>query len=935
MNTLFTRQIGLLNSLSRLLVLLILLGLAACGGKSDQDYFISAKQNLNTGDVRAAILDLKNVLKQNPGHLEARGLLGDTYLNLNDGVSSQKEYEKLVELGYSSKDVAIRLARSYSLQQKYKEILEILQQFEPSSADDELWFYTLLGEANTGIKEPQKAKKAFSIAIAKNSDFIPAQLGLARLYAAGDNLNKADETVNHLYQKHPDNVDVLLLKGGVAYSLNKHHESVSIFQKALTLEKQQAIPARSFYISMRLASSLIAAKQLSESKQVIQSMLSSQKENPLPYYLMALAAYKGGEMELATDNLKTVLKMAPNHEPSKLLLGAVNFKEGHLEQADMYLSSILEASPENLRARKLLGATQLKLNRLAETESLLGPALQQSPQDTELLELMSGLSMKKGERKEAVSYLKKAISENPESTTLRNRLATTYMEFGDLDKAVNELEGIVKSKEQNFQSKVLLILSYSKQKNFDKALKLANVLYKENTEDVQAKHILAGVYAMRGDEEKAKEMFSEIIAKKPNYVPALVSLARIEYGQKNLEQAKLFLEKVHRIESNNLPVLMSLADLSSRQRDVKSALRWMELARSGHPRNAIVRLLLARYYLVTRNPQQALVLAKETHALLPENSLVLSLLGVTELANGDNVNALMHMKKAVEINPKYTEGHYNLSQAYLKAKDIHNARTALQKSLELQPKYLKALWALTQLEIRTGRVGDASQLIKQTKKFYPKSNVYLVMEGDLRYSEKKYRKALGLYQKAAEKENTTGLVLKQFNTLLKQNEKNKAHRLLDNWLVNKPSDVQVRTALARHYQQSGQKDMAVKHYQILVQNGEASAFVLNDFAWLLFEAGDDRAEELIKKAHDLAPKRGEITDTLGWIYLSKGKKEQALVMLRKAVQQTPNNPEIQYHYAVALSQNDNKSEARDILKTLSGKKFPSKGEAQALLRDLQ
>ena len=42
-------------------------------------------------------------------------------------------------------------------------------------------------------------------------------------------------------------------------------------------------------------------------------------------------------------------------------------------------------------------------------------------------------------------------------------------------------------------------------------------------------------------------------------------------------------------------------------------------------------------------------------------------------------------------------------------------------------------------------------------------------------------------------------------------------------------------------------------------------------------------------------------DTYGWIVFSQGQREQGLDLLRKALEIAPNNPDIAYHLASALS----------------------------------
>ena len=62
------------------------IGLAACGDSSEelQEHLDRALDYRDAGDMRAAVIELKNVLQIDPEHAEARWLLGRTFIALGD-----------------------------------------------------------------------------------------------------------------------------------------------------------------------------------------------------------------------------------------------------------------------------------------------------------------------------------------------------------------------------------------------------------------------------------------------------------------------------------------------------------------------------------------------------------------------------------------------------------------------------------------------------------------------------------------------------------------------------------------------------------------------------------------------------------------------------------------------------------------------------------
>jgi len=107
---------------------------------------------------------------------------------------------------------------------------------------------------------------------------------------------------------------------------------------------------------------------------------------------------------------------------------------------------------------------------------------------------------------------------------------------------------------------------------------------------------------------------------------------------------------------------------------------------------------------------------------------------------------------------------------------------------------------------------------------------------------------------------------------------------------------------------------------------------LNNIAWLYQEEGNSDGVKYAERAHELAPNRPEVTDTLGWLLVQNGDTNRGLVLLQEARVKAPHIPDIHYHMAVALHKAGRNNEARKELDRLlkTGKQFPELDDAQAL-----
>jgi tetratricopeptide (TPR) repeat protein len=65
----------------------------------------------------------------------------------------------------------------------------------------------------------------------------------------------------------------------------------------------------------------------------------------------------------------------------------------------------------------------------------------------------------------------------------------------------------------------------------------------------------------------------------------------------------------------------------------------------------------------------------------------------------------------------------------------------------------------------------------------------------------------------------------------------------------------------------------------------------------------DEAEALVKRALELKPDDGYITDSLGWVYFKKGQLDKAIAELEKAHKLAPEDPVIAEHLGDAYLKN--------------------------------
>jgi tetratricopeptide (TPR) repeat protein len=94
----------------------------------------------------------------------------------------------------------------------------------------------------------------------------------------------------------------------------------------------------------------------------------------------------------------------------------------------------------------------------------------------------------------------------------------------------------------------------------------------------------------------------------------------------------------------------------------------------------------------------------------------------------------------------------------------------------------------------------------------------------------------------------------------------------------------------------------------------------------------DQALTMAQRAKQQRPNDGDVSDTLGLIYIKKNLSDSALAIFRDLVRDKPERATYRYHFAMALYQKGDRASAKKECEAALRSK-PSKDE-EAKIRDL-
>src|SRR5581483_11654203 len=359
------------------------------------------------------------------------------------------------------------------------------------------------------------------------------------------------------------------------------------------------------------------------------------------------------------------------------------------------------------------------------------------------------------------------------------------------------------------------------------------------------------------------------------------------------------------------------------------------------PGDTGVRIELARLLAQTQRSEQAVTLLEETVRLDPTNADARESLVQAYLAKRDFAAARTAAGELETLRPKAGIGPYLAGLAAQGQNQLEEARKEFRRAYELEPAAAEPLSALAQLELRQGANAQAVDLVKSAVEANPKNasatnllgEVYLATH-DIPHAIETLTHATSMAPKWWPPYRNLALAK------LAAKDPQGAIGAYEAGVKVAPTVPQLVTELARLYEQQGRVDDAIGLYEATYKRSPHLQVVANNLAMLLATYKRDRAS--LDRARDLtagfaSSNAGELLDTTGWVHFKRGEYADALAMLERAAQQSPNVKEIRYHLGMAELHAGQNERARSDLEAAvaSGDKYPWSQDARSVLASLK
>jgi tetratricopeptide (TPR) repeat protein len=633
------------------------------------------------------------------------------------------------------------------------------------------------------------------------------------------------------------------------------------------------------------AAALQVAGERDRAREDAERALAIDPVHPEAVAVRAAQLAGAGDTQAALAMLRAAVQQGDAQGELRLVLANLLLSEGSTDEAVAEMREVIRLNPESVSLRQRLAAVLAQLGRLNEAEKAFRDAVRVADDTRTRLALIEFLRRFRSEEA-AEEELRSLIEAMPEELELRYALARLQYASDRPAEADATLRDVIERDREDgrwgLDARTLLAERLLAREQTTPAEALISEVLDVNPRDSDGLRLRGLIHLQRGDYSAAVGDLRAALRDEPSSLRILRPLATAYYRNGDRSLARDALATATDVDPRNFEVRLATAQLALEQEDAETAIEALEAALEIDPASARAVDLLVGVLLQTGDVEEAGAVAQAFANDNPEQPMGPFLAGMAARRAGDDAQAEALLRRALELAPGTAEPLSMLVQLLVEAERMEDVSTLLEETLDERPGNALALQLLARTRMATGDEAGAAELYERLKEVAPASSAPY-----------------------------TGLALIEARN---QDLEGAAEIMAEGWQA--APDARLGLDYALLLERLGRFEAAEDIYEQMLGDDPDNAVAANNLAMLLLRReGDrgalDRALELAEGFED--SDNGAFLDTLGWVHVLRSEPDQAVPVLRRAVERAPGLGVIRYHLAEALARSGREGEAREVL----------------------
>ncbi|MCC6639597.1 MAG: tetratricopeptide repeat protein [Deltaproteobacteria bacterium] len=462
-----------------------------------------------------------------------------------------------------------------------------------------------------------------------------------------------------------------------------------------------------------------------------------------------------------------------------------------------------------------------------------------------------------GQLDEASAAYERALAKDPDSAYLQRRLAELAARLGRYEEALAHAEQAHRIDPGDRPTRLFLGTLYRVRRD---AAAAEGVLREPGGEpfDDDAAILLFSIY-IEGDRLPEALVLAEWLVKTdPDGVRGYLALAGVHEKMGHGAQAERALRRALDVQPGNLSVYGALARLLHERGDRKREIAVYEEVLKLHPSHHATLVALSDAQLAEGQRDRAIATLEKILRAHPDDLRSVLRLGFLEYEADHYAKAVARFEKALAANPQQYEIAYYLGLVRVRAGDEVGAIAAFDRVPAEHERYAEAR-------------GQIAGILERRRDFAG---------------------AIAEVERARARAPSRPLDLYLATLRARAGDFDGAAAFLQGLLSESPGDDELLYNLGVLYGEQKRFDDSLRYMNLALEQNPDNASALNylGYSWAEKGLNLDEAEEKIKRALELRPDDGFITDSLGWVYymrarplLERGNVKDGRALLRRAI----------------------------------------------------
>jgi len=871
------------------------------------DFHDDAVRLMQRGDLRAAMIQLRNAVQLDPDNLSYRRVLGEVYLRLGDAPSAAKELSRAQDRRPDDR-AEVMLGEALLMQGKAEEVLDAV---EISAAEPELRRQEamLRGSALYQLGRLDDAAAMFGAAAA-DGFHAPAELGLARIDLSRRQGEAAQARVDKVLAEQPDNVEALLITATLA------DQDMRLGDALAALERAKSVAPDDIRVDLANIQLMVRGGRAEDAEALSAELEQARPDQPLVKYARALALASVGRFAEADRALVAIEDRLPPLPDALLMAANIKMNTQQASQAERYLLRYLAMAPGDERVLRALATMHLKNGKPDAAIFALEPHAGTAGPET--LRLLASAYLRQGLTDKAAETFER-IADAGDRRAAREAEASLDLLTGSNAEAGPDGDRLLKSAD--------LLRSGDVQG----ALAIIRQLRTQAPDNALYADLEGRVHARNGDLGKAAEAFRAALEIQPDHANALAALVQITLRTQDQAAAEQLVRD--HLATGGPRASILLADLLNRRGAVDEADAILTRTAADHPAELEPRVALLGLQLQRSDRQAVVATANRMTADFPDDARAVRTAAEAMANVGEETAALDLMARLTAMAPDDAQAFAVRARSMAKLGDTEGGLKLLTGFDERVPGTLPVLAALADLNLMAG---DPEKARAAAARMAAHDAVAAGrIEARILSRSNRLPEAIALLEKLHKETPNGDLAADIYAARMSARQPAEALKALTDWVAREPMDRRARQLLAGHYLNAGDMVNAEAEYRRLVAAYPNDAIALNNLAWISNQRGGADALALARRAVELAPNAPQVLDTLGVILVNRGEMKEGTEMLRKAAELAPTSPDIQLSFARALITGGDRDQARAVLKTVMSTAGDEVPEAKKLLAEIE